>query len=163
MGARLRRSGKAGVVGFLVAIALLGSAWLAYATTAPTGNSYPQTVTRAKGRGWCNDRHTHTHFQFDVGFRTSKGVGGTFITELGTSRGSFHGQDVQSLTFSGNTATFVVDGKIVGTGTNDKSVYTASVTAVDNSPDTISINIHNGSTIYSQSCVVMGGSIKLVK
>jgi len=47
MGARLRRSGKAGAVAILVAIALVGSAWLAFATTAPRGGSgsYPGTTT----------------------------------------------------------------------------------------------------------------------
>lgn len=163
MGARLRRSGKAGLVSLLVAIALVGSAWLAYATTAPKGGTYPTTVTRVKGRGFCNDRKSHTHFQFDVGFRVKKGVGGTFMTELGSNPGSFHGQDVQSLTISGNTATFTVTGKIAGPHIKDKTTYTANVTAVDNSPDTISISIHNGSTIYTQSCVVVGGFIHLQK
>jgi hypothetical protein len=46
MGARLRRNGKAGVVSMLVALALVASAWLAYATTAPNGTpSYPGTTT----------------------------------------------------------------------------------------------------------------------
>ena len=45
MGARLRRSGKASIIGFIIAIALIGSAWLAYATTAPSGtSSYPTTT-----------------------------------------------------------------------------------------------------------------------
>ena len=50
MGARLRRSGKAGAVAFLIAIALIGSAWLAFATTAPNGpsNGYGTTTTTAK-------------------------------------------------------------------------------------------------------------------
>src|SRR4051812_34122208 len=49
MGARLRRSGKAGVVAFMTAIALIGSAWLAFATTAPGGpsNGYGTTTTTA--------------------------------------------------------------------------------------------------------------------
>jgi hypothetical protein len=47
MGARLRRSGKASIIGFLIAIALIGSAWLAYATTAPSGtSSYPTTTVQ---------------------------------------------------------------------------------------------------------------------
>ena len=50
MGARLRRSGKAGAVAFMIAIALIGSAWLAFATTAPTGpsNGYGTTTTTMK-------------------------------------------------------------------------------------------------------------------
>ena len=53
MGARLRRSGKAGVVSMLVALALIGSAWLAYASSAPKGTpSYPppSTTTTTVGR-----------------------------------------------------------------------------------------------------------------
>ena len=50
MGARLRRSGKAGAVAFIIAIALIGSAWLAFATTAPSGpsNGYGTTTTTAR-------------------------------------------------------------------------------------------------------------------
>ena len=39
MGARLRRSSKAGAITLLVAIALVTSAWLAYATSAPSGQA----------------------------------------------------------------------------------------------------------------------------
>jgi hypothetical protein len=46
MGARLRRNGKAGVVSMLVALALVASAWLAYASGAPNGtSSYPPPTT----------------------------------------------------------------------------------------------------------------------
>ena len=50
MGARLRRSGKASIVAFIIATALIGSAWLAFATTAPGGpsNGYGTTTTTAK-------------------------------------------------------------------------------------------------------------------
>ncbi len=39
MGARLRAGGRATVIGFVVAIALITSAWLAYATSAPGGSA----------------------------------------------------------------------------------------------------------------------------
>ena len=52
MGARLRRSGRAGIVTILVAVALVASAWLAYATSAPggsAGSSGGVTTTTVKG------------------------------------------------------------------------------------------------------------------
>jgi hypothetical protein len=73
MGARLRRSGKASIIGFIIAIALIGSAWLAYATTAPGGNSSyptttvsqttvkPTTTTVCKpGNGFGDKNHCHS-------------------------------------------------------------------------------------------------------
>jgi hypothetical protein len=61
MGARLRRSGKASIIGFIIAIALIGSAWLAYATTAPSGNSsYPTTTVCKPGYGYGDKNHCHT-------------------------------------------------------------------------------------------------------
>jgi len=39
MGARLRRRSMAALVGCIITLALLGSAWLAYATTSPKGAS----------------------------------------------------------------------------------------------------------------------------
>jgi cytochrome bd-type quinol oxidase subunit 2 len=46
MGARLRRRSMATFVGLMIMLALLGSAWLAYATTSPSGSgSYPGTTT----------------------------------------------------------------------------------------------------------------------
>jgi len=51
MGARLRRGGKASFIGMIVVMALVGSAWLAYATTAPTAGSYPVTGAKVKAQG----------------------------------------------------------------------------------------------------------------
>jgi|SwirhisoilCB2_FD_contig_71_4363178_length_320_multi_2_in_0_out_0_1 hypothetical protein len=46
MGARLRRRSMATFVGLMIVLALVGSAWLAYATTSPSGSgSYPGTTT----------------------------------------------------------------------------------------------------------------------
>jgi hypothetical protein len=46
MGARLRRTANATVLSLLVMIALAGSAWLAYASSAPNGtSSYPPPTT----------------------------------------------------------------------------------------------------------------------
>ena len=77
MGARLRRSGKAGAITLLVAIALIMSAWLAYATSAPTGQAgssggvttttvvKPTTTTTAPteckpGHGYGDKNHCHS-------------------------------------------------------------------------------------------------------
>jgi len=51
MGGRLVRSGRVGVVTLIIAIGLIGSAWLAYAATPPSGNGsgvYPGTTTTTK-------------------------------------------------------------------------------------------------------------------
>ena len=53
MGARLRRSGRAGLTVLIVTISLVGSAWLAFASTAPrdhgsTGSSGGVTTTIVK-------------------------------------------------------------------------------------------------------------------
>ncbi len=39
MGARIRAGGRATVIGFVVVVALIASAWLAYATSAPSGSA----------------------------------------------------------------------------------------------------------------------------
>ena len=46
MGLRYRRTARASIAGLVVTFALIGSAWLAFATTAPAGTgSYPGTTT----------------------------------------------------------------------------------------------------------------------
>jgi hypothetical protein len=51
MGARLRRGGKASFIGVIVVMAIVASAWLAYATTAPVTSSYPVTAAKVKAKG----------------------------------------------------------------------------------------------------------------
>src|SRR5262245_16072355 len=51
MVARLRRSKRVGVASIVIAVALLGSAWLAYASGSPHGGTYPVTAVKAKGQG----------------------------------------------------------------------------------------------------------------
>jgi hypothetical protein len=163
MGARLRRTGKAGIVSLFVAIALIGSAWLAYATTAPKSGSYPVTTSRIKGKGFCVDKKNNTRFQFDVSRKRDGSLRGAFHTELGPNNpgaSSFQGQQVTSLTVNGNTASFSVNGRLHGPGNNNnKNTYTADVTVTNGNPDTYSVSVHNGTVIYSNSCPVMGGGI----
>lgn len=160
MGARLRRSGKAGVVSMLVAIALVGSAWLAYATTAPKGaSSYPTTPSiRIKGKGFCGDKKSNTNFEFDVR-RTDKGQLAGSLHQQTASQTQFQGEQLLTLTVNGNTAQFSINGTLNGPHVNDKNTYTADVTVTDGNPDTIAITIHNGSVIYSNACPVQGGFI----
>jgi hypothetical protein len=161
MGARLRRSGKAGLVSLLVAIALIGSAWLAYATTAPSSGSYPVTTIRIKGKGFCNDKKNNTRFQFDVQRKRDGRLLGALHTQLGPNNPSgtnFQGQQLTSLIVNGNTASFTINGQLHGPHNNDKNTYTADVTVTDN-PDTWSISVHNSKVIYSNACPVMGGGI----
>ncbi len=162
MGARLRRTGKAGIVSLLVAIALIGSAWLAYATTAPTSGSYPVTTIRIKGKGFCVDKRNHTRFQFDVSRKRDGSLRGALHTQLGPNNPSgtnFQGQQVTSLIGNGNTASFSVNGQLHGPHNNDKNTYTADVEVTNGSPDTISISVHNSKVVYSNACPVMGGGI----
>ncbi len=168
MGARLRRNGKAGVVSMLVAFALVASVWLAYATTAPNGSpSYPPPTTttvttppttnartpfRAKGKGSCANK-ANSAFNFDV-----RAAGGALHTQVGQPSGvQFQANDLLSFSIGGNTATFSFQGRLYGPHT-DKTPYVADVTVTDN-PDTWTITIHNGSTIYSASCNVSAGAI----
>jgi hypothetical protein len=78
------------------------------------------------------------------------------------SQVQFQGDELTALTVSGNTATFTINGRLHGPGltkAEKNTTYTADVTAVDNSPDTYQISIHNGSVIYSNACPVQGGFI----
>ncbi len=191
MGARLRRSGKAGVVSMLVALALIGSAWLAYATSAPNGvSAYPPpsttttTVTtppttvpattttttvpstspqiRIKGKGYCGSKDSLSRFQFDVRRDQNNQLRGSLHTQIGDPQKQFQGEQLTSLTVSGNTANFSINGKIQGphlTTAEKNTTYTADVQVTDNNPDTWQISIHNGSTIYTNSCPVQGGGI----
>jgi hypothetical protein len=145
----------------LVALALVGSAWLAYATTAPRGvASYPTTPEiRVKGKGYCGDKKSQSHFQFDVRRDKHNQLKGGLHTEVGKSQLAFQGQQLTSLTLNGNTVTFSINGMIHGPHNKDKSTYTADVTATDGNPDTIAITVHNSSVIYSNACTVQGGFI----
>ena len=194
MGARIRRSGKAGVVSMLVALGLIASAWLAYASSAPNGTaSYPPPTTvptttattvptttttpttvktttttvkqnehpRVKGKGFCGDKKSNTHFQFDVRITQHGDLKGNLHQQVGDQH-QFQGNQLTSLTVTGNTATFSINGHLHGphlTKAEKNATYTADVRAVDNNPDTIEISIHNGSVIYSNACPVQGGFI----
>jgi hypothetical protein len=172
MGARLRRNGKAGVVSMLVALALVASAWLAYATTAPNGTpSYPGTTTttaapttttvlktpfRAKGKGSCANQ-ANSQFNFDV-----KAAGGGLHTQVGQPGGvQFQAATADLLSFSigGNTSTFSFQGRLYGPGT-DSTRYVADVTVTDE-PDTWQISVHDETArvIYNASCAVSNGAI----
>ena len=48
---RLRRTRKATVVALMIAIGLVGSAWLAYAAAGPTAAAYPVTKIKVKAKG----------------------------------------------------------------------------------------------------------------
>ena len=72
MGARIRAGGRATVIAFMIAIALVTSAWLAYATSAPGGNAGSSggvttttiqattTTTCKPGNGFGDKNHCHT-------------------------------------------------------------------------------------------------------
>lgn len=165
MGARLRRSGKAGVVSLMVAIALIGSAWLAYATTAPKGNTvYPVTAIRIKGKGFCGNKKNDSRFQFDVARKPNGQLRGSMHTEIGQPAVSFGGRQLTSLNVSGNTANFSINGNLNGHGVHDHTLYTADVTVTDGHPDTWSVKVHSGShVIYQNACPVSGGFIDFQK
>jgi hypothetical protein len=157
----------------LVALALVASAWLAYATTAPNGTpSYPGTTTttaaptttttlaevpfRAKGKGSCANQ-ANSLFNFDV-----KAAGGAVHTQVGRPGGvQFQAStaDLLSFTIGGNTASFSFQGRLYGPGT-DATRYIADVTVTD-APDTweISIADEGGTVIYTASCSVSNGGI----
>src|SRR4051794_10312989 len=58
---RLRRTRKATAVALMIAIGLVGSAWLAYAAAGPTSSAYPVTAAKIKAKGELNDCTTPTH------------------------------------------------------------------------------------------------------
>jgi hypothetical protein len=142
MGARLRRSGKAGVVSMLVALGLIASAWLAYASSAPNGtSSYPPPSTttttkaptttttlptttttkpagtpqiRIKGKGYCGSKDSLSRFQFDVRRDQNNQLKGNLHTQIGDSQHQFQVQQLTSLTVNGNTASFSINGELHG-------------------------------------------------
>jgi hypothetical protein len=63
MGTRLRRNAQTSVVAVIIALGLVMSALLAYATTAPKGNGgsgYPGTTICKPGYGYGDKNHCHT-------------------------------------------------------------------------------------------------------
>jgi hypothetical protein len=165
MGARLRRSGKAGIVSLLVALALFGSAWLAYATTAPTPASYQTNPIRIVGKGFCGDKRNHSRFQLDVGRKANGQIRGRMHTQVGPKfpGTDFQGQQITVLNVSGNTASFTIVGQLAGKSRN-RGKYTADVTVTNAHPDTYAISVHNAAgPIYTNACSVSGGGIAFKK
>ena len=146
MGTRLRRSGKAGVTGLIIAIALVGSAWLAYAATGPRGGAYPTTAVRVKGHGQVGTgKHAATGFEFDISRSTTGELKGVLNVHCsGVPRQNFHSNDITSLIVVGKTASFTADGKLTGKGGKAQTI-TADATATDNSPDTFAVTIRKAS------------------
>jgi hypothetical protein len=126
----------------LVALGLIASAWLAYASSAPNGTaSYPPPSTttststatttpttaprtttttikatehpRVKGRGHCGDRGSNTDFGFDVRITQHGDLKGALHQQVGSQQ-QFQGEQVTSLTVNGNTAKFSVNGHLHG-------------------------------------------------
>jgi len=165
MGSRVRSSSKAAIGVLAVVIALVGSMWLAVASATPKNHgNYPVTAQRAKGAGFVGTgKGNITAFAFDVS-TDNRGLHGVVLIHCAGKPGkNFASNHITSLTINGNTATFSASGKIGGwwaKAHNHSSVpLVADVTAVDNNPDMISINVHNGSTVCTASGAVTHGKI----
>jgi Big-like domain-containing protein len=94
-------------------------------------------------------------FTFNVKKSGSTMTGSASVT---TSKGSFSGSTVTSMTVSGHVAVFKVTGKYKGT-----SGYTLTVTATDGSPDKVKLVLKKGSTtVYSVYGTVSHGSLTVL-
>jgi len=165
MGARLRRSGKAAFVGLLVAVALVGSAWLAFATTAPKAPTYQASPIRIEGKGFCGDKRAHTRFQFDVARRANGSIRGGLHTQVGSDLPgtSFQGRQLTVLTVTGNTASFTIVGSLKGRH-HDSRPYVADVIVTNAHPDTFATSVQSSTkVIYAIACEVRGGGIAFKK
>ena len=167
MGNRIRRTSKTALTALIVVFALIGSAWLAAATTGPKGVTYPVTAERAKGAGVVGtNKHDFTAFAFDVARDSHGKLKGVVVIHCSGNPGQelrvelahlaehrWEHRDLQRYR-QGSAAG--------GTGldTTLKTPLTADVTAVDNHPDSITILVHNGATpVCSASGALSHGKI----
>jgi hypothetical protein len=142
-------------MGLIVALALAGSAWLAYASTTPSGGTYPVQAVKATGHGQVNPCVTDTSkkkpkttcskFNFNV-VRDQKGKvsGHLQVTCEGTTEVKYNSTAITSFVVTGNTANIGTTGKLNGKQFKGQT-FTADATAVDNSPDTFTATIRNSS------------------
>ncbi len=170
MGARLRRGGEASVISLIVVLALIGSAWLAYATTAPKGaTSYPVVKAKVRGNGVvgdCSGDHDETSKTADVFAsgvqcteftlrvdRSSTGeLSGAITVECEatglnlTFKSKNEGGRITSLSITNHTASFSANGGLEGKANKGKA-YTADTTVTDNDDveDTFATTIKDSS------------------
>jgi hypothetical protein len=112
--------------------------------TTDTTTDVAQVFNRVKGTGYCSTQ-AHSRFNFDVR-RTSGALAGSFHTQVGDASTQFQGQDVRSLTITGNQAKFSVEGKIDGAQPSDDTTYTADVIVLGE-PDTFSVTVRAGANV----------------
>ena len=155
---RLRNSGRAGVVAVIVAIALCGSALIAYAAKAPSGGTYPTTFVKISGHGFVTAGTTKAAFEIEVVRNSSGSTVGevkivTFTPGVATVSkfkhprpprphiSIFKSESISALNVSGNSATFTATGRL------DKQDGAVANISVTDNPDTFGATIMNGSTI----------------
>jgi len=172
MGARLRRSGRAGLVTFLVVIALVGSAIIASAAVQPKAAAYPSTANRVRGHGYCSYPFSRTHFDFDIRTDSSKRLVGRFVTQMGVASPlTFYGNRPASLFVSGTSGQFEIWGQVRGNGPGAGAYYKATVKftgqigeAYTYRRSTIDITVASPTkTLYTKSCTISGGRVVIPK
>ncbi len=155
---RLRNSGKAGVVAIMVAVALVGSAVLAYAWTAPSGGAYPVTAVSVAGHGTLGTSPNNTDFGIGVTRKSTGVIKGKVVVRLpkvGTTRPLFKSSAITSVTTSGDTASITADGSV------DKVAgFHLEISVTDNSPDMAAITLKQGvTTVYSTAGALTHGRV----
>jgi hypothetical protein len=152
--ARVRR---AAVVSFLVALALVLSAWLAYATTAPGHADYgnPNPTSHVAGGGGCLFI-PHSGFGFDIQHDGDGNLLGAARFDLGFLPWRFFGEQPTRLSVDGNQAWFRINGAVTGPLIHGEHAASANVAMIDGNPDRMSVTITDGRWVFYERCYVIG-------
>ncbi len=158
VGQRIARVRKAAFVSFLVALALVLSAWLAYATTAPGHGSYGNPVpptSHVLGGGGCLFI-PHSGFGFELRHDSDGKLIGAARFDLGSLPWAFFGDQPTRLHVEGNEAWFRVNGGVTGPLIHGVHAATANVAIIDGDPDRMSVTITDGRWVFYERCYVVG-------
>jgi hypothetical protein len=132
---RLRRTRKTLLTALVISIALVGSAFLAYASTTPPNAAYPITAVKIKASGTLSDCVGKKCTKFTVNLQrktTGKISGSAKVATAAKVTYSFKSTGVTSLTCASNVASFhATNGK--GSGKANKGKLFDTDTTIDNS------------------------------
>jgi len=156
---RLRRTRRTGLTVLVIAIALIGSAWLAYASPTPQGASYPVTAAKIKAKGNINDcvpagkKQKCTAFSASVTRKSTGKVSGSLKVTVASTKTSYSFKSPAVTSCGSNVA--VLDGTGgKGSGKANKGKTFSSHTTINNNGtptfDTV-ITDSSNAVIYTTS------------
>ena len=164
MVARLRKRGKAGIVAFIVVLALGGSAILAYAITAPSGGVYPVIAAKVSSSATIGGPAKTALTKCSVGI-TRKSTGSTkgrvTVTEAKGTAKKGHVFKSTGITLLDVNPTKTL-AHVQADGTLDKVAGFSADVVVTTSPATCAITISQANTVqFAASGPAVKGKIKI--